>query len=208
VQDRSGFRELHQVDRPLLAAMIEAALDDGPVAAVKTGLLGAAGTVAAVTEQLRARGRGAPVVVDPVLAATAGGLEVDADVVAAYVEALVPLATIVTPNRPEVARLGGEPQALLALGAAAVLIKGGHGAGDIVEDRLLTADGETVIDHPRLAVGEVRGTGCALASALACELGRGAAIDEACRSAVAVMSRCLEITPPAADGGPSILVVQ
>jgi hydroxymethylpyrimidine/phosphomethylpyrimidine kinase len=209
VQNRSGCRAVQPVSLDLLTAMVGAALDDGRTAAVKTGLLGSAAAVERVAALLRdVRAAGVPLVVDPVLSATAGGFEAAPDVVEAYLVALVPLATVVTPNLPELARLAGSnPASLLARGAEAVLVKGGHAHHDPVEDRLYTAAGELALRHPRLAVGEVRGTGCALASAVACELGGGAAVAEACRSAVAHLGRCLELTRPAARDGAAMLAV-
>jgi hydroxymethylpyrimidine/phosphomethylpyrimidine kinase len=162
-----------------------------------------------VADLLREDGRaGVPLVVDPVLSATAGGFEGNQDVIEAYLGALLPMAMVVTPNLPELARLSDVgSSALLARGAGAGLVKDGHGTGDTVEDRLLWSGGEVVLGHPRLEVGEVRGTGCALASALACELGRGRAVDEACRMAVATMGRCLALTPGRSDGGAATLFV-
>lgn len=209
VQNSSGFHRLHPVPADLLAAMVAAAFDEAPVAAVKTGLLGTAAAVEQVAALLvDASASGVPIVVDPVLSASAGGLEADPGVIRAYLAALLPLATLATPNLPEAARLMGEgPRALLTCGVGAVLLKGGHQEGDPVEDRLLWSGGEVVLRHPRLAVGEVRGTGCALAAALACELGRGLDVETACRSAVAIMGRCLEVTSRREDGRAATLTV-
>ena len=209
VQNRSRFDAVQPVSADLFSAMVRAALEDGAVSAIKTGLLGDAAVVEHVAELLREPcDAGVPLVVDPVLAATVGGFAPGDELVEAYLRCLVPLASVVTPNLPEMERLAEQgPQALLALGSAAVLVKGGHGDGDVVEDRLHSQSGEVVFRHPRLAVGPVRGTGCALASAVACGLGAGLGIEEACRGAVATLTRCLGLTSASVDGGPALLAI-
>ena len=209
VQSNAAFHAWHAVDGDLFASMVHAALEDGHVGAVKTGLLADAATVRRVAELLRGVvAEGVALVVDPVLGATARGLDSGLDVIDAYLGELLPLATIVTPNIPEAQRLaGGDSARLLATQVGAVLIKGGHGGGDVIEDRLSTSSGEVVLRHPRIDVGEVRGTGCALASAIACELAHGAGVEEACRRAVRHMTRCLERTTPAVGGGSAMLAI-
>jgi hydroxymethylpyrimidine/phosphomethylpyrimidine kinase len=183
----------------LLRAALRAAFDDGPVHAIKTGLLASAAQVEAVAACLGDLAADAPLVVDPVLSATAGGYEAGSAVAAAYRKALAPRATVFTPNDPELAAvLAGEPvDALLRDGCSAVLHKGGHGDGDMAVDRLHGVGGERCWQHRRLPVGAVHGTGCALASSIAAWLARGLAIDAACDRAVAWLQRCLSALPPA-----------
>lgn len=209
VQGRTGLEALEVVSPDLFAAMVGAAIDSGLPSAIKTGLLGDAGVVERVASVLQAPcAAGVPLVVDPVLSVSAGGFAATEAVVEAYLRHLVPLACVVTPNLPEASRLAPEgPESLLSRGCGAVLVTGGHASGDVVEDRLLTSDGEVVLRHPRLAVGVVRGTGCALASALAFGLGHGLEIEDASREAVSALARCLEQTPRSDDDDPAMLVI-
>lgn len=151
------------------------------VRAVKIGMLGNAANVIAVAAALRAV-RARNIVLDPVLASSSGTPLLSARGVRVLREQLIPLADLVTPNLPEAAILLGarvrETQALRAaravraLGARAVLLKGGHGRGRVVRDILVAADGEHEYRHPRLAL-HARGTGCVLSAAVACGLAKG-----------------------------------
>lgn len=214
VQNRRGFAAVHEVPpdhwRPALAA----ALADGDVHAVKLGLLGSAAQARAVAAALAVLPRALPVVVDPVLSATAGGYDAGAALAAAYRDELAPLAHVLTPNLPEIAAILGErPLAsLLQAGCGAVLRKGGHGDAGLLMDELIAGAGTWRWTHERLAVGPVHGTGCALASALAAQLAHGVALPAATARAIAWLQRCLRVMGrAAADGLPrplSILPVQ
>ncbi|MGE3172675.1 MAG: hydroxymethylpyrimidine/phosphomethylpyrimidine kinase [Planctomycetota bacterium] len=190
VQDRHGLQRVEPVAAELFDASLAAALADGPVQAIKVGLLAGATQVRQVAERLasvRAAQPGLPIVVDPVLSATAGGYRADGALVAAVRADLVPLATVTTPNLPESELLFAGDAGLRAAVTAqntAVLQKGGHGAGARLTDRLVTATGELRWTHPRLAVGPVRGTGCALASALAAQLAARIELAPACERAI------------------------
>ena len=149
------------------------------------------------SESLLSEGRshGIPIVVDPVLVSTSGGVLLDAGGRAALTEALFPLAALVTPNVPEAAALLGEALAtdeaglvqqgvrLLRFGSRAILLKGGHTDGEDAVDLLISSD-RTVerIASPRIT-GTSRGTGCALASAIAAGLAAGRPLNEVCRAA-------------------------
>ncbi|PPB80835.1 hydroxymethylpyrimidine/phosphomethylpyrimidine kinase [Albidovulum inexpectatum] len=163
----------------------------GPVGAVKTGMLADAAIVTALTDALPP----APLVVDPVLAASSGRALLTSDGLAALVAHILPRATLVTPNLPELALLARalgvgddaddatRAHALLELGCEAVLVKGGHATGPRCTDRLYrTGAHEREYTGPRLATG-LRGTGCRLASAIAVGLARGQDIDGAIRTA-------------------------
>lgn len=152
-------------------------------AAVKIGLVPAA-VVGAVAEVLDELDVDVPCVVDPVLGASAGGS------MAASSEALLPLVrgAMVTPNAREYDSLigGADPQGWLELkGAVAVLRKGGHDGGDQVSDTLWTREGARVFSRPRLAGADPRGTGCALATAIACALADGVELGAAVGKGVA-----------------------
>jgi hydroxymethylpyrimidine/phosphomethylpyrimidine kinase len=179
----------------LVGAQIRAALASGRAAAVKIGMLGGGAIVAAVAGALPPRER-LPLVLDPVLAATSGGALLDTVGRAALAALLLPRTTLLTPNIPEAAalldttpasstaELVGQGRALCALGAAAVLIKGGHasGAGPAV-DWLVTGEGAVgSFAAPRLAV-QRRGTGCALATAIAAGLAAQLPLAAACQRA-------------------------
>ena len=194
-QNTRGVEAVSLVAEEVVAAQIAAVRADIRVDAVKIGMLGTAGIAAAVAGALA--GLSAPVVVDPVMVAKGGDRLLAAEAVAALRDRLLPLAAVVTPNLPEAADLleeaeaqdlaGMERQAraLLALGPRAVLLKGGHLAGDDSPDLLVTADGVLRLDGPRHATRNTHGTGCTLSAALACCLGRGLPLAEAARAAKA-----------------------
>jgi hydroxymethylpyrimidine/phosphomethylpyrimidine kinase len=171
-----------------------------PVGALKSGLLPSAAAVrtfATLVDEAR-RAEDVPVVVDPVLAASGGEPFLDEEGLEALRAELIPRLVILTPNLPEAARLAGLPleplldepdarvaaaEALLARGAAAVLLKGGHARGESVHDLVLAAgDRPAWIRHERHA-GRLHGSGCRFASAVAAQLARGTELTEAARRA-------------------------
>ncbi len=151
-------------------------------------------------------GLAAPIVLDPVLASSSGGSLLDAEGRAALIEWLLPRATLLTPNLPEAAALLGAPSAageaallqqaqqLRALGARAVLLKGGHAAGAQATDYLVSG-----ADTQRLATvrrtGRRRGTGCALAAAIAAGLAARLSLAEACRRAKEHVTQLFDAPP-------------
>jgi len=168
-----------------------------PIGAVKLGMLGTAPLAAVVADFLRSLPADLPVVLDPVLAATAGLELFDADQLPALT-GLFPRCTLVTPNLPELATLSnlevGTPAAreaaarrLLEMGARAVLVKGGHAGGTRVVDELVTGDDVQLFEGDRLVLPKIRGTGCFLASAIACGLLRGLALPAAIAEARALL---------------------
>ena len=188
----------------LVRAQISAALASGRAAAVKVGMLGGREIVAAVAGAVPARERG-PLALDPVLAATSGGALLDAAGRTALLTELLPRATLLTPNIPEAALLLGaapaseaaeivaQGRALCALGAAAVLMKGGHASGSPqAVDWLVTQEGAVHrFAAPRLA-GQRRGTGCVLASAIAAGLAARLPLEAACRRAKDYVTQLLQ----------------
>ena len=178
----------------LVRAQIAAALATGRVRAIKIGMLGARATVEAVAAGLPARAA-VPMVLDPVLASTSGGALLDEAGREALCALLVPRATVLTPNIPEAAELLGAPpacceeeliaqaHALCALGAAAVLMKGGHAAGPLATDLLVSREaGVRRFAAPRSGVRH-RGTGCALAAGIAAGLAANMELGAACARA-------------------------
>lgn len=178
----------------LVRAQITAALATRRPAAIKIGMLGGRAIVEAVAATIPPREL-MPLVLDPVLAATSGGELLDTEGRTALAALLLARATLLTPNIPEAAALLGaapaasaaeivaQGRALCARGAAAVLIKGGHTAGALATDRLITSAGSVhEFAAPRLAAAR-RGTGCALASAIAAGLARQLPLELACERA-------------------------
>jgi len=201
-QSDRRITSVHHVPPALVRAQIEAAFETRAPDAIKIGMLGTRATVEAVAEALSAHAT-IPIVLDPVLAATSGGTLLDADGREALKITLLPRAALVTPNAPEAGVLLGEApatderalaaqaQRLLARGARAVLLKGGHAVGDEAVD-WLALPGHAVerLAAPRLEAAQ-RGSGCALASAIAVQLGSGASLVEACRRAKAYVLKQL-----------------
>ena len=182
-----------QVPPPaFLRAQLDACFEDFRIGAVKIGMLASARVIHAVADALE-HWRPRRVVLDPVMVASSGARLLQPAALAALRERLLPLATVLTPNIPEAelllgACIGDQDQAelalrrLLALGARAVLLKGGHLPGREVIDRLGEGRRRHQFVHQRLRV-EGHGTGCTLASAIAANLARGLALPEACAAA-------------------------
>ncbi len=186
-QNSAGVHGSWELPPAAVRAQLDAVLTDIGAQAVKTGMLGSAAIVAVVADGLAQVA--APLVVDPVAMSTHGDPLLAPDAVADVRERLVPLATVVTPNLSEAALLTGTraddeagmvraAEALHALGPRWVLVKGGHLPGDPVD---LLFDGESVwrFTGPRVPARHTHGTGCTLASAIACYLARGADVPRA-----------------------------
>jgi hydroxymethylpyrimidine/phosphomethylpyrimidine kinase len=182
VQNTLGVSAVHPIPPEIVAAQIAAVLDDIGADAVKIGMLGDAATIHAVADALAAVT--VPIVLDPVMVAKGGASLLADEAVGALVERLLPRAALLTPNVPELAVLAGvevedeadlllAAQELLALGARAVLAKGGHLDGASVVDWLVSANAQQRFEAPRVDTRHTHGTGCTLASAVATGLGRG-----------------------------------
>jgi hydroxymethylpyrimidine/phosphomethylpyrimidine kinase len=196
-QNTLGVQAVHLVPTAMVVAQMRSVLDDIGVDAVKIGMIGSAGTAAAVAEVVE--GLDVPVVFDPVMVATSGSVLADAATIAAF-ERLMRCASVVTPNLPELEALGGEA-AVLAHGCH-LLAKGGHGEGHRVIDRLLSPNGEEICrqDGRRLEATDTHGTGCTLASALACGLGAGLAVEDAFVQAVRFVRIAILAAPGLGEG--------
>lgn len=192
-QGDDGLRGSWPVPVEALRAQLDAALEGDAVAAVKIGMLPTADAVRAVVAALAPTAL--PAVLDPVLRTTSGGDLIDAEGCEALVAELWPRAALVTPNRPEAARVlatsersiaadpSGAAAELARRHAAAVLLKGGHAEGPDCVD--VYADGRTTFElsTPRVPTANLRGTGCALAAAIAAQLALGLALADAVRAA-------------------------
>jgi len=196
-QSDGAVQSIQPMSCAMVSQQIQSALDGGQVDAVKVGMLGTgdiAERVAAILDDIAA-----PVVIDPVLMSTSGTALIDNGLPAR----LVACADVLTPNLPEAAVLTGcapvmtfenisaQAQSLLNLGAGAVLIKGGHADDATCTDHLFQKSGHQPFTGLRLSV-QKRGTGCTLATAIACELAAGKTIAEACKRAKAYVADWLE----------------
>lgn len=182
----------------IIAAQLAAAFSSGPIAAIKIGMLGNAPTLEAVADGLGVQ-TGAPLVLDPVLASSSGQILLDEPGRRALKIRLLPLCTLLTPNLEEAALLTDQPLAvsapaiqdqanrLLAMGAKAVLIKGGHGTGEEATDWLVQANAKPLPLPAQRLQAHMRGTGCALSSAIAARLAHGDTLEAACRRAKTIV---------------------
>lgn len=193
-QNTCGVRAIHPVPPDMLRAQIDAVLEDIGADAVKVGMLHSPEIVRTVAQAID-RHQLQRVVFDPVMVATSGAKLIDDPAIAVLVSELFPRATLITPNLDEAALLVGRPltsaqdmaQAaaeLLARGARAVLLKGGHLAGEVVTDLLLASGCEPLwMEAPRIATANTHGTGCTLSSAIAAHLALGATLAQAVQQA-------------------------
>jgi len=190
-QNTLGVQAVHPVPAATVVAQMASVIADIGVDAVKIGMIGSAATAHTVADVLD--GLTVPIVFDPVMVASSGSVLADEATIAAFAR-LMAQATLVTPNVPELAALGGEA-AVRATGAA-LLAKGGHAEGAIVEDRLIAADGvETLWTHPRRDTRHTHGTGCTLASGIATGLAAGLPLVDAVGRAVAYVQAALAAAP-------------
>lgn len=172
----------------IVAAQLAAVFDDLAITSVKIGMLGDPAVIRVVAESLR--GRGLPVVLDPVMVAKSGDRLLAAESIDALRTELLPLATVLTPNLPEAADLLGaevadddaareaQGQALRDLGAEWVLMKGGHAGGSVCIDLLLGPETHR-FSAPRQVTRNTHGTGCTLSSAIAAGLAQGLSVPQA-----------------------------
>ena len=168
-QNTLGVDAVHMVPTQMVIDQISAVVSDIGVDAVKIGMIGNAETAHAVADSLS--DLSCPIIFDPVMVATSGAVLADADTISAF-ERLMRLATLTTPNLPELEALGGK-DALLAR-RFPFLLKGGHADGDEIIDELLLAPGQSERwSDARIHTRSTHGTGCTLASAIATGLGQG-----------------------------------
>lgn len=195
VQNTCGVSAVQMVDPGFVAKQAEAIFRDIRVDGVKIGMLGSAAIARAVAGVLR--DRPAPVVLDPVMVASSGDALASADLAGAMMADLLPLVTVLTPNLAEAtvllggamatdrAGMAAQAQALLAIGAQAVLLKGGHLPGATSPDLLLSGQGALWLDAPRVDSRNAHGTGCTLSAALATQFALTGDLAAAARAAKA-----------------------
>jgi hydroxymethylpyrimidine/phosphomethylpyrimidine kinase len=209
-QNTKGVFGVEGVSPAFIQQQMRVVLEDIGADAVKTGMLHDAATIEAVAEVLRDY-PGLPVVVDPVMVAQSGASLLQDSAVAALVERMLPLAGLLTPNLPEAEVLTGlsiESEAemaeagrqLLRKGAKAVLVKGGHRAGEEMVDLLVTGAGVTRFADSRIDTEETHGTGCTLASAIATGLAQGLPLEKAVARARRYLRAALAAAPGFGEG--------
>ena len=190
-QNTTGVQAVELLSPEFVTAQIDSCVSDIGVDAVKIGMLGSAAIAHAVADRLEALE--VPVVFDPVMVATSGSVLADAETIEAF-ERLMAIATLTTPNVPELAALGG-PEALTARGVAC-LAKGGDAQGAVVIDRLLMPGKEPQVwQASRIETRHTHGTGCTLSSAIATHLGAGLDLPDAIGKARAFVRTALENAP-------------
>lgn len=191
----------------LVRQQLQSALRSGCVGAIKIGMLGNGPTVRAVLDELPDRHQ-IPIIVDPVLCSSSGTALLDPEGVQLLRDQLLPRCTLMTPNLIEAGALlaehvarssteqAGQAQALLRFGSEGVLLKGGHGAGGESVDVLVTRSGPPYLLGAKRLDVTMRGTGCALSSAIAAAMAAGETLESACQRAKAyVHDKLLTLTP-------------
>ena len=193
-QSTAGVAAIHDLPANFVAAQMDAVFSDLQVDAVKIGMLSQPAVIHAVAAGLD-RWRQSKVVLDPVMVASSGERLLAPDAIDVLKRVLIPRASVLTPNLPEAAALSGTPvaqtqddmrqqaRALLALGAKAVVIKGGHAQGRDSVDLLVDRNGAVALPMIRIASRSPLGTGCAFSAAIAAGLAQGLDLEAATRSA-------------------------
>jgi hydroxymethylpyrimidine/phosphomethylpyrimidine kinase len=216
VQSTLGVTDVMPVPASVVGAQMDAVLDDIGADVIKTGMLVSVDIVRAVAQRARRVAPAVRLVIDPVILASDGRELLSGDGVRALVEELLPLSALITPNVPEAERLtgvrigslgdaGAAADRLLALGANAVLIKGGHmpfeSEDEDVVDLLRTADGEEYrFSESRVKTRSTHGTGCTLASAIAAGIAEGLTLQGAVQRARTYLKEAMLTALPLGKG--------
>ncbi len=192
-QNTLGVQAVHPVPTEMVISQIESVVSDIGVDAIKIGMIGSAETANAVADQLERLS--VPIIFDPVMVATSGSVLADGDTIAAF-ERLMRIATLTTPNLPELEALGGEAALI-----GPTLIKGGHGEGDTIIDRLVGPEGEIARwSDTRIDTTSTHGTGCTMASAIACLMGQQMELVDAIAQARQFVRLALQNAPGLGSG--------
>ena len=195
-QNTCGVTGVHPIPTDMVIAQMDAVISDIGVDAVKIGMIGSAETANAVADRLE--DLGVPIVFDPVMVATSGSILADDATIAAF-ERLMRIASLVTPNIPELEVLGGK-DAVLAHGCH-LLMKGGHAEGHIVKDEIWSPTGLIrSLEGKKFDTDDTHGTGCTLASAIACRLGQGYSISDAFADGVRFVRIAIMMAPGLGQG--------
>ena len=209
-QNTIGVRAIHEVPADVVAAQIDAVLDDIGADAAKTGMLSSASIIEAVADRLHAHSF-APLVVDPVMVAKSGDALLRPEAVQALIELLLPLAAVVTPNAPEATVLSGvevrdaesareAARRIHGLGPAMVIVKGGHLEGDRSDDLVFDGRSFEILSGRRIETPHTHGTGCTFSAAIAACLARGMEPLAAAREARGFLQGAIEHAEPLGAG--------
>lgn len=210
-QNTEGVFGVHAPPPEFVAEQMRLVLSDIGADCVKIGMLHNVGVIEAVADALEAHAAGVPVVLDPVMVAKGGAPLLEADAIDAYRARMPRLATMLTPNLPEAGVLLGRRietaadqdaavDAARGLGAAAVLLKGGHLDGGTVRDLLIERDRITTFANPRIETRHTHGTGCTLASAIATGVAQGLGLRDAVGRAIAYVREAIRTAPGLGHG--------
>lgn len=211
-QNTLGVFGVHEVPTEFVKQQMRVVLTDIGADCIKTGMLSSAAIIDAVADMLDAEAPQVPLVVDPVMVAKGGAALLEPLANATLKRRLLPRATVLTPNVPEAEALVGfaistvddmrrAAEALRALGARSVLLKGGHMEGELLTDLLLCEDGgEVRFTGARIHTASTHGTGCTLASAIATGIAQGMAVRDAVARARAYVRRAIECAPGIGGG--------
>jgi hydroxymethylpyrimidine/phosphomethylpyrimidine kinase len=196
-QNTLGVQAIHPIPTAMVIDQISSVINDIGVDAIKIGMIGSAETATAVA-QLLTKVDGVRIVVDPVMVATSGSVLADDATIAAF-EKLMAIATLVTPNIPELEALGGD--GIAEAFNTHILAKGGHGDGPMLTDRLI-GPGRVIKSwtNARIETRHTHGTGCTLASAIATGLGQGMSLTDAIERARKYVRAALELAPGFGSG--------
>ena len=205
-QNTLGVHAIHPVDTDFIAQQMSVVLDDIGADCLKTGMLHNAEVIETVAGMIADKAADLPLIADPVMVAKGGASLLDQTAHSALIERIVPLAALLTPNAPEASAMTGidvtdEPsqqaagEALRAMGARAVLVKGGHIAGPQIVDLLITGDGVVRFEGRRIETAHTHGTGCTLASAIAAGLAQGMDLSSAVSRARAYVTAAIAAAP-------------
>jgi hydroxymethylpyrimidine/phosphomethylpyrimidine kinase len=211
VQNTRGLRRVDVLAAELVAEQIHAVVTDIPPKAAKTGALGSLAVMEAVAAA--AGGFAFPLVVDPVMFSKNGVALMEEDARHAFAEKLLPRAFLLTPNLDEASKLSGievrDPesmaraaQKLLDMGAANVLVKGGHLEGDAIDVLVTRAGVRREFRAPRIDTSHTHGTGCTYSAAITAELAKGVELSEAIRIAKAFITAAIRTNPGLGTSGP------
>ncbi len=218
IQNTMGVRGVEPVQAGIVAETLQTLLEDLPPAAIKIGMLATAENATTVASFLQALPQPCPIVLDPILLASSGAEMLTLEGLTILRERLLPLATIVTPNRAEAAALTGLPAtdaealalALRQLGCRAAVVTGGDpvaddtnpsgAATDVLAYQLVSMESVEELSAPRITTRATHGTGCAFSTALACELAMDASIPQAVTRAKSYVRRAMQNAPGLGQG--------
>jgi hydroxymethylpyrimidine kinase/phosphomethylpyrimidine kinase len=209
-QNTTGVFGAEHQPREVVGRQLKALFDDFPIAAIKTGMLPTREVIEEVAAAVASR-PAAPLLVDPVIRSTSGYDLIDDGASRALIEKLFPLASVVTPNIKEAEQLTGlqitdlhglghAAEAILAMGARAVLIKGGDRSGEEARDFLMDAEGSLLYSAKKIPSTNTHGTGCTLSSALACLLAMGYSLRQAVPVAKKYVVEAIRTAPGLGSG--------